>query len=102
MEDTEDRPGAPLPDSDRDSGVHLVVVPHGVEVRWPAFDALPADLRQTADLLAEGLPDEIIAARLLQPLAMVQADVAVIFGRLAVGSRFEIARLRSSSLRDVG
>lgn len=100
MGHTEDRPGGD-PESDRDSGVHLTV-PHGVEVRWPAFDALPSDLRPTADLLALGLPDEIIAARLLRPLAMVQADVAVIFGRLAVGSRFEIARLRSSSLRQVG
>ena len=101
MGEMEDRPGVDPPERERESGVHLTV-PHAVEVRWPAFDALPADLRATADLLAEGLPDEAIATRLGHPLAMVQADVAVIFGRLAVGSRFEIARLRATSLPEVG
>lgn len=93
--------GADPGGGDRESGVHLVV-PRAVEVRWPAFDALPADLRATADLLADGLSDDAIAARLGRPLAVVQSDVAVIFGRLAVGSRLEIARLRPSSLRDAG
>jgi DNA-binding NarL/FixJ family response regulator len=86
---------------DRESGVNLAV-PHAVEVRWPAYEALPADLRPTADLLAEGLSDEIIAARLGRPLATVQADVSLVFARLSVGGRWEIARLRRSEVRRAG
>ncbi len=77
----------------RESGFH-VTVPGTVAVRWPAFEALPPALKPTAELLSQGLSDEVIAERLRHPLARVQEDVSIVFSRLAVGGRREIARLR--------
>jgi DNA-binding NarL/FixJ family response regulator len=79
----------------KESGVH-VTVPSSVAVRWPAFDALPPALKPTAELLSEGMSDEAIATRLQRPLAKVQEDVALVFSRLAVAGRREIARLRTT------
>lgn len=73
-----------------------VTVPSTVAVRWPAFDALPPALKPTAELLSEGLSDEAIATRLQRPLIKVQEEVAVVFSRLAVAGRREIARLRTT------
>lgn len=87
--------------SGKESGVH-VTVPSTVAVRWPAFEALPPALKPTAELLGEGLSDEAIARRQQRPLAKVQEDVAVVFSRLSVAGRREIARLRTTGESGTG
>ena len=68
-------------------------VPERVELRWPAYDALPPNLKKTAELLACQLPDEAIAMHLGRPVGKVREEIAMVFERLCVRGRRELSRI---------
>ncbi len=69
-------------------------VPERVELRWPAYDALPPGLKKTAELLACQMSDEAIALQLGRPLAAVREEISLVFLRLSVRGRHELSRIR--------
>ena len=78
-------------------GMERTAVPESVELRWPAYDALPPGLKKTAELLAAQLPDDAIAMHLGRPLASVREEIALVFSRLSVRGRHELSRIRRST-----
>jgi DNA-binding NarL/FixJ family response regulator len=78
-------------------GMEQTAVPEQVELRWPAYEALPPPLKKTAELLACQLPDEAIALHQGRPITAVREDVAQVFDRLSVRGRHELARLLRSA-----